>query len=449
MAIYRGFVQSILVRDDGWVETAIKAVHAGNAIQTFFIPNLDGDLTQAHKRLGQLSLLRDALARVEPVELDYSADASQGNLIQDVTILPRQSIDGRRGTRLVEGVVIGVSITERGPESGSSPYRDEPDLAAISLLRDDGTVEGLLLDLQRPDPGTAQAELEMVQQAHRTRRPVQLMVTSEYKPNTDAGVKLDAAAGVTGETTAASYIQTCRWVVLPNADLDYVYAFIERLGQRYESYTSANAPAASHVEVVYTTAPGQTPEGDVSNNGTFTPQRLTAWVHSDSPLLARLETALRDSLQVKLGLKDGQVHEVELVAGLGSTALPIWICTSLETVDCDHAGQCVNQPTISTLDGADLDQVPRSVEWRGEGYFREGIWRFVVSAPGEFRLLLDGKPICCKDADKCGCPAGAHDLQISGPSQQHAYLKDMHRVELRLDGYTCRATFELKIYRIR
>ena len=62
MAIYRGFVQSILVRDDGWVETAIEAVHAGNAIQTFFIPNLDGDLTQAHKRLGQLSLLRDALA---------------------------------------------------------------------------------------------------------------------------------------------------------------------------------------------------------------------------------------------------------------------------------------------------------------------------------------------------------------------------------------------------
>ncbi|HEY3381249.1 MAG TPA: hypothetical protein VGK32_05735 [Vicinamibacterales bacterium] len=449
MATYRGFVQSTLVRDDGWVETVVKAVHAGNAITTFFIPNLDGDLTQAHKRLGQLSLLRDALARVEPVELNFTSDASQGNLIQDVTIVPRQSIDGRRGSRLVEGVVIGVSITERGPESGSSPYRDAPDLAAISLLRDDGIVEGLLLDLQRPDPGTGQAELEMIQRAHRTRRPLQLMVAPEHTPGADKGVKLDAATDGKGETTAAGYIQTCRFVVLPAADLDYRYAFIERLGQRYESYTAADALAASHVEVVCTTAPGQTPEGDVSDNGTFTPQKLTVLVHADSPLLALLKTALRDGLQVKLGLQGRDVHEVELVAGLGSSARPIWICTSLETVDCGHAGPCLNQPTISTPDGADLDRVERAVEWRGDGYFREGIWRFVVSAPGKFRLLIDAKPVCCEAGGTCGSPAGGRDLEVSGPGQLHAYLKDMHRVELRLEGYSCRATFKLQIYRIR
>jgi hypothetical protein len=44
MPLFRGFVLSIEVRSDGWVETVIEAVHAGNALGTFFIPNLDGDL---------------------------------------------------------------------------------------------------------------------------------------------------------------------------------------------------------------------------------------------------------------------------------------------------------------------------------------------------------------------------------------------------------------------
>ena len=45
--------------------------------------------------------------------------------------------------------MIGLSITERGPESGISPYLDVPDVCAITLLADDGTVELLTLDLQR------------------------------------------------------------------------------------------------------------------------------------------------------------------------------------------------------------------------------------------------------------------------------------------------------------
>ncbi len=445
MATYRGFVQSIQLRDDGWVETAIRAVHAGNTVQTFFIPNLDGDLMQTHKRLGQLSLLRDALARVEPVELDYSAKESQGNLVEDVTILPRESIEGRRGSRLLAGVVIGVSITERGPESGSPPYRDEPNLAAISLLRDDGTVEGLLLDLQRPDPGTGAAQLAMLQQAHRTRRPVELLVTGGAESGSHTDVKFMSAAGApagAGSAASGGFIETCRWVTLPRSDLDYVYAFIERLGQRYESYDNTEAGAASHLKVVYTLAPGQTPEGDISDNGSFVPQRLVAQVHADSPLVGRLVAALRDCLQVKLGLKGRDIHEVELVADLGSAARPIWIVTSIEAAEAAHHGECVNQPTIQVVDGADLDRVPRSVEWHGQAYFRRGVWRFVVRAPGAFRLLVDGHAICKADEECAGAKS-------TTPALEHAYLDGLHRIDLRLDGYSCRATFELDVYRIR
>jgi hypothetical protein len=435
MAIYRGFVQSVLVRADGWVETVIEAVHAGNGTQAFFIPNLDGDLTQAHKRLAQVSLLRDALARVEPVELDYNSDLQQGNLIQDVTIFERVSIDGRRGTNLITGTVIGISITERGPESGTTPYRDEADFASITLLHDDGTVEALVLDLQRPDPGTAQAELAMLQRAHRTRRPVELMVSQDFQSSVGTDrQKMNVAAATTGGGGAVAWIQTCRWVTIPQTDLQYVYAFLERLGQRYESYTSSSAPAAWYVEVTYTTAPGQTPEGDMSDNGTFTPQRLTAWVHSDSPLLVRLEAALRDSLQVRLGLAGDRIHEVELVAGLGSTARPIWIVTETSPGKCEQDGaSCVNVPTVSGPSTSALNSLPHSVVWCAEAYFREGIWRFVVSAPAAFKLLIDSKEICCG----------------TSLAQQHAYLKDVHHVRLELAGYTCLSTFQLKCYRIR
>src|SRR5262249_18345325 len=159
-----------------------------------------------------------------------------------VTIFERVSIDGRRGTRLVRGTVIGISITERGPESGTTPYRDLADFASITLLHDDGTVEVLLLDLQRPDPGTAQADLVMLQKAHRTRRPVEFMVSEDFQSSGGTDRQKANIAAPAGGT--AAWIQTCRWVVLATTDLQYVYAFVERLGQRYESYTSSSAPAA-------------------------------------------------------------------------------------------------------------------------------------------------------------------------------------------------------------
>jgi hypothetical protein len=432
MSIFRGFVLSLEVRTDGLAEIVLEAVHAGNTTGTLFIPNLDGDITQSNKRLGQLSLLRDALARVLPVELDYTETTDQGNIVNNVTILPRPSIDGRPGVRWVEGVVIGLGVTELGPLSGSSPYLDAPDLASITLLKDDGSVEGLLLDLQRPDPLTAQDELKILSKAHRTRRPVQVQVSGSSDQTGRRGGVTPAAS--TGGQDA--YIQATRWKVVPQTDLDYLYAFVERLGQRYESYAASAAPALSNVKVGYTTAPGQTPEGDVSDNGTFVPQTSTAWVPDDSPLLARLEAALRDGLQVKLGLQGSQVHEVELVSHLGSAARPIWILEDFRLVCQDDApGQCTNVPTIQGPASSGFNNLPHAVTWCGNGYFNEGVWRFVVGGVSSC-LRIDGHSLCGGETDRSNY-------------QEHAYLKGMHKVELQMKDYTCASTFQLRIYRIR
>lgn len=448
MATYRGFVDSVQIRDDGWVEFVVQAVHAGNARKTFFIESLDGEVESANRRLGQLSLLRDALARTLPLEVEYEDDPESGALVEDLTVTPRPSIEGRRGTRRIEGVVIGVALTERGPESASSPYRDEADLAGATLLTADGTVEQVLLDLQRPDALTGHAMLKLLQAAHRTRRPVAVLVTAEARGD-QRRVSRDVAAA--GKLTPG-YVQACEWLTVPEELLDEVVAFVERLGQRYESFDASEASALSNVRVTYTTAPEQTPDGDVSENGSFVPQTLEAWVHDDSPLLDRLEAALRDRLQVRLGLNGSEVHAVDVIGHLGSAARPIWIQVERRVLEPgEGSARCDNVPTIQTPTPETFGELPVALSWTGYGYFNEGIWRFVIRTPAHVDLRIDGE--LCPCGESPDRPPGEAAALVSSdepaPVVCHAYLSGLHRAELILTGRTCSQPFQLRAYRIR
>jgi hypothetical protein len=450
MATYRGFVKVLQVREDGWVEFVLEAVHAGNTTKTFFIEDLDGSLDDVHRRLGQLSLLRDALARVLPVEAEYVEDPEKGTLLEDLTVHPRPSIDGREGGRRVEGVVIGLSITERGPESGISPYLDQPDVCAITLLVDDGTVELLTLDLQRPDPLTAQSILALLRKALRTRRPVALVAALPAIEDTD--VERMASTGKQQEG-APAWVQACEWLVVPVADLDEVHCFVERLRQRYESYVEEEAPALSHVRVTFTTAPAQNPEGDVSENGSFAQTTSDAWVHDDSPLLARLEAALRDRLMVILGLDGDEIHSVDLVGHLGSAARPIWIKAERRALPPEEAQElCENVPTIQPPGSESFSEIPVALSWLGQAYFNEGIWRFILSTPARAELRVDGQACACDESTT----GPVLDLRLDdavgregATTMCHAYLCGMHSIEVVLAGRRCADPFQLQVYRIR
>ncbi len=464
MSIYRGFVRSLEVRGDGWAEFVLQAVHSGNGSETFYISNLDGDILTAHRRLAHLSLLRDAIARTLPVEVEYDSSDERGNVAEDLTIYHRASFEGRRPDRRIEGVVIGLMVLDRGPEFGASPYRDESDLAAVTLLLDDGSLEQAILDLQRPDTLSAQAMFALIKKAHRTRRPIVLLVDSDIdfndKPGSDSGAKR-AGVSSTHNEAAQGYIVGCEYEAVPERSLDYTYCFIERLGQRYESYESESAAELSNTSVIYTTAPSQTPEGDVSENGAFLPETREAWVHSDSPLLMRLENAIRNSFQVKLGLDETQIHEVVVVGHMGSAARPVWIRMNRVALEPETEGLCDNTPTISYPGASDFNDIPHAVAWRGEGYFNEGIWRFSVRAGGEYRLLVDGKPVCCelakstvRSAAEIGAMQYSNDLgsraDYGGRSILcHAYLNGLHEVEIALSAHTCSKPFQFQAYRIR
>lgn len=296
MGTFKGLIDTLEVRDDGWVEVIIEAVQSGNTKETFYIKNLDGDITMAHKRLAQLCLLRDAISRILPIEIDYEIDEAQGNLIHEVLVHPRPSIQGRNINTSVEGVVIGVSITEIGLVSGSS-FEDTPDLAGITLLQDDGTLLYLLLDIQREEVLTMHAMLFFLQEAYKTRHPVRLWLSSLLSNNTPGrnpgnSISTHSDGSFSTANHPIGYIESCEWLTVTEEDLDYCYAFIERLGQRYESYDALDASALSHVKVVYTTSPGQTPEGDISDNGSFQPITQIGWLHCASPLFHLLKTGL-------------------------------------------------------------------------------------------------------------------------------------------------------------
>jgi hypothetical protein len=471
MAIYRGLVRSVQVRSDGWVELVVMAVHASNATQTFFIDDLDGPIEDANKRLGRLGLLRDALSRVLPVEIEYHSDGERGDMVDDVTVFARPSLEGRQGSSRLEGVVIGISLTERNPSSATSPYLDPADLAAISLLADDGSVQVAYLDLQRPDPLTAQSMLALLGAAHDNRRRVALLVTLVWN---DKGSETGYGGRNAGQ--APGFIEACEWITVPEADLEYHHAFIERLGQRYESYERSAASELSFVRVLYTTAPDQTPEGDISENGSFTPVTAEAWVHGDSPLYALLQAALRDGLQVQLGLREGRVESVQLVGPLGSAARPIWIEVCTKVTQLEESGLCDNVPTIRSPSGSDFDRVPVDYTWCGQAFFNEGIWRVVALSANEVDLTIDGKTPCAscgpevKEAEQTAHHAEPKpSMRFASPSKAyaaayerdgevprtkraqvwHAYLKGMHTLRMRLTDRSCSQPLSFAAYRVR
>lgn len=445
MGTFKGLIDTLEIRDDGWVEVIVDAIHSDNTKKTFYIKNLDGDITVAQKRLTQLCLLRDAVSRILPIEISYENDVEQGNLINDLILYPRPSIIERDFNTCVEGVVIGLSLTENGPDLSSTSYLDKPNLAGITLLQDDGTLLYLLLDIQRKAALTIQAMLSFLQKAYKTCRPVKIWLSSLVSnDSTDVTIKNSPEMLSSRANQPSGYIDACEWSIVPEATLDYQYAFIERLGQRYESHDITNTNAISYVKVVYTTSPAQTPEGDISDNDSFQPATQTGWLHCNSLLFPLLGTALKKRLQVKLGLIKDQIHEVEIVSQIGSAARPIWICINQSAKKHITDERRDNNPWMPLQKNTTLNNIKIDLVWKAQGYFNEGVWRFQVYQDISYELKVDGKLSCCGHTEEhCCCVKKTTNIF------NHFYLKGIHTVELTLYGQNAAQPFSLLVYRIR
>ncbi|HBI22057.1 MAG TPA: hypothetical protein DDY37_05670, partial [Legionella sp.] len=134
-----------------------------------------------------------------------------------------------------------------------------------------------------------------------------------------------------------------------------------------------------------------------------------------------------------------------LISPLGSASRPIWICVNQSFVHEEHNGYCDNVPTIQAFNSTTLNTMSLSLNWKGKGYFNEGIWRFQINTTGAYTLEIDHKlPCCAQSLDDCCCER-TDTIQAAS----HVYLKGMHTVDLTLYDQQMADPFTLLVYRIR
>ncbi len=87
----RGFVQRIEIGRAGLV--VVTLLHEDGATAEYHIRDLDADPERFNERLSKLGVLRDAMTRAEPVEIECSREDKTGSprLIERATRITRDS----------------------------------------------------------------------------------------------------------------------------------------------------------------------------------------------------------------------------------------------------------------------------------------------------------------------------------------------------------------------
>ena len=89
MAITRGFVQAIEIGRAGLAR--IFLIQADGTAGIYVISDLDGDPERFNERLSKLGILRDAMSRAEPVEIEHSKGEG-GETIDRAVRISRDSL---------------------------------------------------------------------------------------------------------------------------------------------------------------------------------------------------------------------------------------------------------------------------------------------------------------------------------------------------------------------
>lgn len=465
MPVTRGFVEGLEIGRAG-LATAFL-IQGDGTRASYTIADLDADPERFNERLSKLGLLRDAMDRAEPVEIEFEAgDNDQSGQILRLRRLTRDALAPIEETSSVSGTVIGVAITLRHAASNPEPS----DQAALALLVG-SSVQRFVIDLQMPERGTAQAMVDMARQAQASGSI--LRVDFSTKARKVIGVSQgDSRGGGGGEGV-------------------FFGAYVE---------TIAQLPVTDMMLVSVTTGPPFESSGNMVELVPFEPQQRQLAVLRGSPEYALFEAALRDTLRIEVLAEergsrddgdDGErgdetedirddngeiiidrdpgpaiflahsgvnldaqptatramipVSDVSLVRGarlcapLCSASRPVWIRIDRKALDAGPDAACVeglptNDLTPRTLHEIDL---PYRAEWIGQGCFNHGVYRFEIKTDADFVVLVDDEELCLhRDAE---------DQAWFG----HACLHGEHEVRVAFANWSCKRQFDIDVYRIR
>jgi len=458
MATSRGFVQKIDVGRAGLV--VVRVLHDDGSSADYRIPDIDADPERFNERLSKLGVLRDAMTRAEPVEIEWSQKQGEARLIERAARITRDTGALAQRVETLDALVLGISLFA---ENRSAAAGETPDSARLTLLTSALGIRPLTLDLQIPERAVAAAQLELAVSAQRSGRSLRYWFDPDTGRITGIGTEVSATNGGHGESRI-------------------VDGFVESL-----SHLVGAAGTADVALVRFTTAPPFAGGGNVVGLVPFTPETLGLLVFKGSPDYALFEAGLRDALRMRVRLltlkgrgdehttdapptlatraattepgaaepaSSGATNVVagssatlvlgaELVAPLASASRPVWIRISRHSLDHGPDGfactEGVPSNDLAPMTLRDL-RLPYPAEWVGTACFNHGVYRFQLSLGVEFEILLDGEPLCVHDAE------GVED---TGVRFAHACLGGEHEVRVKLDGWRCDEQFVMDVYRIR
>jgi hypothetical protein len=461
----RGFVISIEVGRASRVTATVIKDDASTA--DFVIRDLDADPERFNERLSKVGLLRDALTRAEPVEIEHHEEEG-AEVIDTVRRITRDAV-GPPGSELatIAGIVLGVDVAAQNRAQADG---EAPDVAYAAILDDNLQIRVVAVALQAPERAAAIAQLELLEQAYATGDRVVCLVDSAD----DLGDRvLQVSIGSSGGGGR-------------EGEVDETDGFVEAISLLPLSGLGPVSLIARLAVVQLTTAPPFVAAGNVVATTEFTPGPLTVLVPEGSPSYELLQAGLRDTLRVRIGYrkmsgKGGEeappvvramaMHEavssqipeygryqessakgggkvdvalvtgVELLAPLASASRPVWTC--IERSSLDHGPEaglgCAPASPSNDLQAATLRdlRLPYPALWQAWGCANHGVYRFQIKVTSEFTLTVDGRELCLVDSDE-------GDAKLA-----HACLEGDIEVEIRFAAWTCDQNFDIDVYRLR
>lgn len=482
MPTIRGFVERLEVGRAGLAVASL--LHDDGSQADYLLPDLDADPERFNERLSKLGLLRDAMSRAEPVEIEYSQDGQDGQQggsaprsIDRVCRITRDLLLANGPTDRVAVLVVGVGLLA---DNRSGARAEASDRASVVTMTPAGAMAAYLLDLQLPERAVAAAMLQMLCDAQADGQPVTLVV--DGKTRRIVGVETGGAGAALGPGNGGivdGFVETV--VIAPSL-----------------------APMSNLAIIEFTTAPPFSAAGNVVPLVPFTPALTTFLVVQGSAEYDLFVAGLRDKLRMRVLLgasvgrssggndtppKDGGANDnavpgparrpmnrlfsvapapattaapvaattdpqggaadaeamhlvraTQLVAALASASRPVWIRIARQSLDLGPDGvACTDGLPSNDLSPQSLRdlRLPYTAEWAGWGCFNHGVYRLQFELGVEFEAFIDCKPLCL------------HASEDGKTQFAHACLHDEHEVRVVLKRWTCTQVFRMDVYRIR
>ncbi|MEO8523813.1 MAG: hypothetical protein ABI460_03740 [Caldimonas sp.] len=458
MPTIRGFVERLEVGRAGLAVASL--LHDDGTSADYQLADLDADPERFNERLSKLGLLRDAMSRAEPVEIEYSDGEAGTRSIDRISRITRDVLAANGATSRVSVFVAGISLLV---DNRTGARAEASDVATVVTMTESGTTGSYVLDLQLPERAVAGAMLQVLRDAQADGSAVTLVV--DTKRQRIVGVE----AGGAGMSVQAG-------------DGGAVDGFVESI-----TVAPGMTAMGNLALVAFTTAPPFGPAGNVVSLVPFTPTLVSLLVVQGSAEYELFVDGLRDKLRMRVmlgavvggktdtpiagnvpanpdapkavnppvnrlaatGAANGTVtaaqdtmtlvRGVQLVAALASASRPVWIRIARQSLDVGPEIACTDGLPSSDLSPQTLRdlRLPYTAEWLGWGCFNHGVYRLQFELGVEFEVFIDGKLLCLHASD---------DGKVKFA---HACLHDEHEVRVVLTRWTCAQVFQMDVYRIR